>query len=175
MKALITKVVDESYFLELQKHYAQNVIIGFARLNGRSVGIVANQPQVLAGCFNIEASKKAARFIRFCDCLQYSNVSVWSTSPGFLPGTEQEWNGIITHGAKLLYAYSEATVPVDHRDHAESLRRRLYCDGIKTPRLRYQPRIPDSRNRGDGSRRCSEHHPSRKLKESKTPTRRERS
>jgi propionyl-CoA carboxylase beta chain len=111
MKLLITKVVDESYFLELQKHYAQNVIIGFARLNGRSVGVVANQPQILAGCLNIEASKKAARFIRFCDSFNIPIVSFVDV-PGFLPGTEQEWNGIITHGAKLLYAYSEATVPL---------------------------------------------------------------
>ncbi len=110
IKELITKVVDEGYFLELQKHYAQNVVIGFARMNGRSIGIVANQPQVLAGCLNIEASKKAARFIRFCDSFNIPIVSFVDV-PGFLPGTEQEWNGIITHGAKLLYAYSEATVP----------------------------------------------------------------
>lgn len=110
MKELITKVVDEGYFLELQKHYAQNVIVGFARLNGRSVGIVANQPQFLAGCLNIAASNKAARFIRFCDSFNIPIVSFVDV-PGFLPGTDQEYNGIITHGAKLLYAYSEATVP----------------------------------------------------------------
>jgi propionyl-CoA carboxylase beta chain len=110
MKELIMKIVDEGYFLELQKHYAQNVIVGFARMNGRSVGIVANQPQFLAGCLNIEASKKAARFIRFCDSFNIPILTLVDV-PGFLPGTEQEWNGIITHGAKLLYAYSEATVP----------------------------------------------------------------
>lgn len=110
MKELIMKIVDEGYFLELQKHYAQNVIIGFARMNGRSIGIVANQPQFLAGCLNIEASKKAARFIRFCDAFNIPILTLVDV-PGFLPGTEQEWNGIITHGAKLLYAYSEATVP----------------------------------------------------------------
>lgn len=110
MRDLLLKVVDEGYFLELQKHYAANIIIGFARLNGRSVGIVANQPQVLAGCLNIEASKKAARFIRFCDAFNIPIISFVDV-PGFLPGTDQEWNGIITHGAKLLYAYSEATVP----------------------------------------------------------------
>lgn len=110
MKELIKKVVDEGYFLEVHKHYAANIIVGFARFNGQSVGIVANQPQVLAGCLNIEASKKSARFIRFCDAFNIPVVSFVDV-PGFLPGTEQEWNGIITHGAKLLYAYAEATVP----------------------------------------------------------------
>ncbi len=110
MLSLITEVVDESYFLEVHKHFAQNIIVGFARLNGRSVGIVANQPQILAGCLNIEASRKAARFIRFCDAFNIPIISFVDV-PGFLPGTEQEWNAIITHGAKLLYAYAEATVP----------------------------------------------------------------
>ncbi len=110
MLALINEVVDEHYFLEVHKNFAQNIIVGFARLNGRSVGIVANQPQVLAGCLNIEASRKAARFIRFCDAFNIPVVSFVDV-PGFLPGTEQEWNGLITHGAKLLYAYAEATVP----------------------------------------------------------------
>ncbi|GIL17139.1 MAG: methylmalonyl-CoA carboxyltransferase [Oligoflexia bacterium] len=110
MLQLITEVVDEHYFLEVHKHYAQNIIVGFARMNGRSIGIVANQPQFLAGCLNIEASRKAARFIRFCDSFNIPIVSFVDV-PGFLPGTDQEWNGIITHGAKLLYAYAEATVP----------------------------------------------------------------
>src|SRR5665213_2224440 len=110
MIQLITKVVDEGYFLEVHKHFAQNVVVGFSRLNGRSVGIVANQPQVLAGCLNIEASIKAARFVRFCDAFNIP-VITFVDVPGFLPGTEQEWKGIITHGAKLLYAYAEATVP----------------------------------------------------------------
>lgn len=110
MLGVITEVVDEHYFLEVHKHWAQNVIVGFARLNGRPVGIVGNQPQVLAGCLNIEASRKAARFIRFCDAFNIPIVSFVDV-PGFLPGTDQEWNAIITHGAKLLYAYAEATVP----------------------------------------------------------------
>ncbi len=110
MLDLIKMVVDEGYFLEVHQHYAQNVIVGFARFNGRSVGIVANQPQVLAGCLNIDASKKAARFVRFCDAFNIPIVTFVDV-PGFLPGTDQEWNGIITHGAKLLYAYAEATVP----------------------------------------------------------------
>ncbi|MGE0634172.1 MAG: acyl-CoA carboxylase subunit beta, partial [Pseudobdellovibrionaceae bacterium] len=110
MLKVITEVADEGYFLEVHQQYAQNIIVGFARFNGRSVGIVANQPQVLAGCLNIEASRKAARFIRFCDSFNIPIVSFVDV-PGFLPGTGQEWNGIITHGAKLLYAYAEATVP----------------------------------------------------------------
>lgn len=110
MLELVKIVVDEGYFLEVQQNYAQNVIIGFARFNGRSVGVVANQPQMLAGCLNIEASTKAARFVRFCDAFNIPIVTFVDV-PGFLPGTEQEWNGIITHGAKLLYAYAEATVP----------------------------------------------------------------
>ncbi len=110
MLAVITECVDEGYFLEVHKHFAANVIVGFARFNGRPVGIVANQPNVLAGCLNIEASRKAARFIRFCDAFNIPVVSFVDV-PGFLPGKDQEWNGIITHGAKLLYAYAEATVP----------------------------------------------------------------
>lgn len=110
IKDLIKKVVDEHYFFEVHQHFAENIVIGFARINGHSVGIVANQPQVLAGCLNIDASRKAARFIRFCDAFNIPIVSFVDV-PGFLPGTEQEWNGIITHGAKLVYAYAEATVP----------------------------------------------------------------
>ncbi len=110
MLQLISEVVDEGYFLEIHKQFAANIIVGFARFNGRPVGIVANQPQVLAGCLNIEASRKAARFIRFCDAFNIPIVSFVDV-PGFLPGKDQEWNGIITHGAKLLYAYAEATVP----------------------------------------------------------------
>ncbi len=110
MLKIIKEIVDEGYFLEIHQHYAQNIIVGFARFNGRSVGIVANQPQILAGCLNIEASRKAARFIRFCDSFNIPIVSLVDV-PGFLPGTDQEYNGIITHGAKLLYAYAEATVP----------------------------------------------------------------
>src|SRR5690606_19385611 len=93
-----------------QEHFAQNILVGFARMNGQSVGIVANQPSVLAGCLDINASIKAARFIRFCDCFNIPIVSFVDV-PGFLPGTEQEFGGIIRHGAKLLFAYAEATVP----------------------------------------------------------------
>jgi propionyl-CoA carboxylase beta subunit len=110
VKALIEAVVDERRFLEVQAHYAANVVVGFARLGGRSVGIVANQPAVLAGCLDIDASLKAARFVRFCDAFNLPLVT-FEDVPGFLPGTAQEFGGIIKHGAKLLYAFAEATVP----------------------------------------------------------------
>jgi acetyl-CoA carboxylase carboxyltransferase component len=110
MKELIKKVVDDGDFFEVQPHYAQNMITGFARLNGRSVGILANQPKVLAGCLDINASDKAARFVRFCDAFNIPLITFTDT-PGYLPGVAQEHGGIIRHGAKLLYAYSEATVP----------------------------------------------------------------
>ena len=110
MKELITTIVDEDDFFELQPDYAQNIIIGFATVAGYSVGIVANQPMVLAGCLDIDSSRKAARFVRFCDCFNIPIITCVDV-PGFLPGTAQEYNGIIKHGAKLLYAYAEATVP----------------------------------------------------------------
>ncbi len=110
MKELITKVIDEGDFFELQPNYAANIIIGFARMEGSTVGIVANQPMVLAGCLDIDSSIKAARFVRFCDCFNIPLVTLVDV-PGFMPGTSQEYGGIIKHGAKLLYAYAEATVP----------------------------------------------------------------
>lgn len=110
IKELIESVVDDNYFFEVQKDYAQNIVIGFGRLNGRSVGVVANQPKILAGCLDINASLKAARFVRFCDAFNIPIVTFVDV-PGFLPGTEQEFGGIIKHGAKLLYAFAEATVP----------------------------------------------------------------
>ncbi|MBM4360658.1 MAG: acyl-CoA carboxylase subunit beta [Deltaproteobacteria bacterium] len=110
IKKVIRAVVDGRALLEIHEKYAQNIVIGFARIGGRSVGIVANQPTVLAGCLDIDASLKAARFVRFCDCFNIPIVTFVDV-PGFLPGTDQEYGGIITHGAKLLYAYAEATVP----------------------------------------------------------------
>ncbi|HLN82507.1 MAG TPA: carboxyl transferase domain-containing protein [Candidatus Binatia bacterium] len=110
MKELITAVVDEGYFYEVQAEFARNILVGFAHLGGRSVGVGANQPANLAGCLDINAAVKAARFIRFCDCFNIPVVTFVDV-PGFLPGTEQEYHGIIRHGAKLLYAYAEATVP----------------------------------------------------------------
>jgi propionyl-CoA carboxylase beta chain len=110
MRDIITRVVDDGHFFEIQKDWAQNILIGFARLGGYSVGIVANQPAYLAGCLDIDASVKAARFVRFCDSFNIPIVTFVDV-PGFLPGTTQEFGGIIRHGAKLLFAYCEATVP----------------------------------------------------------------
>jgi len=110
MKAVIGKIVDESDFFEIQSDYAKNIIIGFARMEGSTVGIVANQPLVLAGCLDIQSSIKAARFVRFCDAFSIPLITFVDV-PGFMPGTAQEYGGIIKHGAKLLYAYAECTVP----------------------------------------------------------------
>jgi len=110
MHDIIRRVVDDGVFFEVHKHYAQNILVGFARLNGRPVGIVANQPASLAGVLDIDASVKAARFVRFCDCFNIPLVTFVDV-PGFMPGTVQEHGGIIRHGAKLVFAYSEATVP----------------------------------------------------------------
>ena len=110
MKEVIRMIMDDNDFFEIHEHYAGNILIGFAHLNGYSVGIIANQPQVLAGVLDIDASLKGARFIRFCDAFNIPLVT-FEDVPGFLPGTAQEWGGIIKHGAKLLYAYCEATVP----------------------------------------------------------------
>ena len=110
MKEVIHGIVDEESFLEIHENYAENIIVGFARLAGKSVGIVANQPYALAGVLDVASSKKGARFVRFCDCFNIP-LLVLVDVPGFLPGTDQEWNAIITNGAKLLYAFSDATVP----------------------------------------------------------------
>jgi propionyl-CoA carboxylase beta chain len=110
MRELIEKVADEGEFFELQASFAKNILIGFVRLDGHTVGIVANQPMVLAGCLDIDSSRKAARFVRFCDCFNIP-ILTFVDVPGFLPGTAQEFGGIIKHGAKLLYAFAEATVP----------------------------------------------------------------
>ncbi|HEV2860144.1 MAG TPA: acyl-CoA carboxylase subunit beta [Pyrinomonadaceae bacterium] len=110
IRDVITAVVDDNYFFEVHEHYAPNIVVGFARLGGRSVGVVANQPAFLAGVLDIDASVKGARFVRFCDCFNIPLV-VFEDVPGFLPGVRQEHGGIIRHGAKLLYAFAEATVP----------------------------------------------------------------
>jgi propionyl-CoA carboxylase beta chain len=110
IKEVIHSVVDDGYFFEVHEHYARNIVVGFTRLNGKPVGIVANQPAVLAGTLDINASIKAARFVRFCDCFNIPLVT-FEDVPGFLPGTNQEYGGIIKHGAKLLFAFAEATVP----------------------------------------------------------------
>jgi propionyl-CoA carboxylase beta chain len=111
MKELILKVVDEGDFFEIQEAYARNIVTGFGRFEGRTVGVVANQPMVLAGVLDADASRKAARFVRFCDAFNIPIVTFVDV-PGFLPGTAQEYGGLIKHGAKLLFAYSQATVPL---------------------------------------------------------------
>jgi methylmalonyl-CoA decarboxylase subunit alpha len=110
MSDLIRMVVDDGDYFESQQHFAQNIITAFARLNGRSIGIIANQPKVLAGCLDVNAADKATRFIRFCDAFNIPLLTI-ADVPGYLPGSDQEWHGIIRHGAKLLWCYSEATVP----------------------------------------------------------------
>jgi propionyl-CoA carboxylase beta chain len=110
MKELILKIVDEGDFFEIQEAHARNIITGLARINGRTVGIVANQPMVLAGVLDSDAGRKGGRFVRFCDCFNIPIVTLVDV-PGFLPGTAQEYGGLIKHGAKLLFAYAEATVP----------------------------------------------------------------
>jgi propionyl-CoA carboxylase beta chain len=110
IRDIIHAVVDDGYLFEVHEHYAKNIVVGFARLGGRPVGIVANQPAHLAGVLDIDASIKAARFVRFCDCFNIPLIT-FEDVPGFLPGVEQEHGGIIRHGAKLLFAYAEATVP----------------------------------------------------------------
>jgi len=110
VKDIIYSIVDNKEFLEMHRHYAKNIVVGFAKFNGMPVGIVANQPNFLAVVLDIEASRKAARFVRFCDCFNVPIVTLVDV-PGFLPGSGQEYGGIITHGAKLMFAYGEATVP----------------------------------------------------------------
>jgi propionyl-CoA carboxylase beta chain len=110
IKDIIHRVVDDGEFFEIHEHWARNIVVGFARMDGRSIGIVANQPAFLAGCLDINSSVKGARFVRFCDAFNIP-ILTFEDVPGFLPGTDQEFGGIIRHGAKLLYAYAEATVP----------------------------------------------------------------
>ncbi|AFK01783.1 carboxyl transferase [Emticicia oligotrophica DSM 17448] len=110
MREVVEQLVDEGSFFEVHKNFAENIVVGFARIGGRSIGVVGNQPAVMAGVLDINASLKGARFVRFCDCYNIP-LLVLEDVPGFLPGTDQEWNGIISHGAKLLYAFCEATVP----------------------------------------------------------------
>ena len=110
MREVIYKIVDDEEFMEVHRNFAPNVVVGFSRMNGHAVGIVGNQPEHLAGVLDIDASAKAARFIRFCDCFNIPIVTMVDV-PGFMPGVDQEYGGIIRHGAKLIFAYAEATVP----------------------------------------------------------------
>ena len=153
MKDVIHTVVDDGYFFEIHEHYAKNIVVGFARLNGKSVGIVANQPAMLAGTLDINASVKGARFVRFCDCFNIPLVT-FEDVPGFLPGTQQEYGGIIRHGAKLLFAFAEATVP-----KVTVITRKAYGGAYcvmasKHIRTDVNYAWPRRRDRGDGSSRA---------------------
>ena len=150
IKQLIHAVVDDGKFLEVHAEYAKNIVVGFARFANRAVGIVANQPAYLAGVLDIDASLKGARFVRFCDAFNIPLVT-FEDVPGFLPGTQQEFGGIIKHGAKLLYAFAEATVPkitvITRKAYGGA-----YCVmASQAPAHRRQPRLPDGRDRGDGA------------------------
>ena len=167
MKQVIAAVVDDGEFLEVHERYAENIVCGFARLGGHSVGVVGNQPRSLAGVLDIDSSTKAGRFVRTCDAFNIPLVTFVDV-PGFLPGTAQEWGGIIRHGAKLLYAYAEATVPKLARDHAQGLRRRLRRHELEAHPRRLQLRVADGRGRGDGARRARS--TSSSARSSRTPT-----
>ncbi len=152
MKELIKKVVDEGDFFEIQEAFARNIVTGFARMGGYPIGIVANQPMVLAGVLDSDASRKAARFVRFCDCFNIPIVTFVDV-PGFLPGTAQEYGGLIKHGAKLLFAFTEATVP-----KVTVITRKAYGGAYdvmssKHIRRRRELRMALRRDRGDGLER----------------------
>ena len=149
MKELIQKVADEGDFFEIQADYARNILTGFIRIEGSTVGVVANQPMVLAGCLDIDSARKAARFVRFCDAFEIP-ILTFVDVPGFLPGTGQEFGGIIKHGAKLLFAFGEATVP-----KVTVITRKAYGGAYdvmssKHLRGRFQLRLADGGDRGDG-------------------------
>ena len=134
------KVVDDGDFFELQPNYAGNILIGFARMEGATIGIVANQPMVLAGCLDIDSASKAARFVRFCDCFNIPIVTFVDV-PGFLPGTAQEYGGIIKHGAKLLVRLRRGDRAEGHADHPQGLWRRLRRDEFEASARRCQFRL----------------------------------
>ena len=153
---LVRSVADDGAFLEVHRHYARNLVVGFARLGGQPVGIVANQPAHLAGVLDIDASVKGARFVRFCDAFNVPLVTLEDV-PGFLPGTQQEYGGIIRHGAKLLFAFAEATVPKLTVVDPQGLRRRLLRDGEQAHPHRRQLRVADGRDRRHGPRGRGQH------------------
>ena len=149
MKKVIAEIVDDGDFFEVFPLWAMNIVCGFARIDGHVIGIVGNQPQVLAGCLDIDASEKAARFVRTCDAFNIPLVTFVDV-PGFLPGTDQEYGGIIRHGAKLLYAYCEATRAPRADHHAQGLRRRVRRHELEVDRRRHRVRVAVGRDRGDG-------------------------
>jgi len=142
MTDVIDSVVDEGSFFEVADNFAKNIVVGFGRLDGRSVGLVANPARVNAGTLTVDASMKGSRFIRFCDSFNIPIVTFVDV-PGYMPGTDQEHRGIIRHGAKLLYAYAESDRPAADRHHPESLRRCLLRHGLEEPRRGRQLRLAD--------------------------------
>jgi len=159
MKKVITAVVDDQYFFEVQEHYAKNILIGFAHLNGRPVGIIANQPNFLAGALDSDSSMKGARFIRFCDAFNIPLV-IFEDVPGFMPGVQQELGGIIKHGAKLLYAMAEATVPKLTVITRKAYGGGILCHEFETYPCRLHFCLSHCRNRCHGPGRSCEHHSS---------------
>ncbi len=154
VREILTRILDHNDFMEVQPGFAPNIVIGFGRIQGRSIGIVANQPNVLAGALDINASDKAARFIRFLNAFNIPIVTFVDV-PGFLPGVQQEYGGIIRHGAKMLFAYSAATGSEDHGGAAQSLRRRLHCDVLEGSGRGSRAGLADGGGCGDGRRRRS--------------------
>ena len=151
VREVITRVVDFADFLEVQSGYAANIVVGFGRIAGRAIGIIANQPSVQAGVLDINASNKASRFIRFCNAFNVPLLTFVDV-PGFLPGVQQEHNGIIRHGAKMLFAYSAATVPKITVILRKSLRRRIPGNVRQRPGRRPRVRLAYGGSRGDGRR-----------------------
>ncbi len=156
MHEVITHLLDDGDFLEVHELFAQNIIVGFGRIEGHPVGVVANQPTHFAGCLDIDASEKAARFVRTCDAFNIPILTLVDV-PGFLPGVGQEHAGIIRRGAKLIYAYCEATVPEGHGHHPQGVRRRLRRHGLEAPRRRHQRRVADRADRRHGRPGRGEH------------------
>ena len=158
VKQIIVEVVDDGYFFEPHQYFARNIIICFARLNGRSIGIIANQPMVMAGCLDIDASDKATRFIRFCDAFNIPLLTI-ADVPGYLPGSHQEWGGVIRHGAKLLWCYAEATVPKLLLITRKDLRRIIYRHVLQAPGGGYGICLAHGRGGGYGGRRGGKRYP----------------
>ena len=157
MEELILKVVDEGDFFEIQAAHARNIIVGFGRIEGHTVGFVANQPMFLAGVLDSDCSRKAARFVRFCDCFNIPIVTFVDV-PGFLPGTAQEYGGLIKHGAKLSVCLCRGYGAQSHRDHAQGLWRRLRGHVVQTHPRRRELCLADRRDRRHGSKGSSRNH-----------------
>ncbi|GMA88336.1 hypothetical protein GCM10025868_35860 [Angustibacter aerolatus] len=156
MHTVVTHVLDDGEFLEVQPLFAPNILVGFGRVEGRPVGVVANQPLHFAGTLDIDASEKAARFVRTCDAFNVP-VLTFVDVPGFLPGTQQEWDGIIRRGAKPDLRVRRGDGAADHRDHPQGVRRRVRRHGLQAPRRRRQPGLAHRADRRHGCAGRGEH------------------